>query len=233
MVVPAGNGGTVTISDGTAVAVPANALGQDTPISVAPEGNPVTIPNVDLVGTVYRFGPEGTQFAVPATVTIAFDPSLLPADAVAADIVIMTAPVGSTEFTELTTSLVDDHHASATTMHFSDFVAGVKKKNKDADMSMAASTPDLSDAADMSSPPDLAGTCPQNFDAMNCWITTSGPTNSICYSQKLDCRQTTCICSGGANQFKQCAKQGADANTLNCPGAAAMATMWTSCCGFP
>jgi hypothetical protein len=233
MVVPAGTGGTVTTSDGTSVAVPANALGQDTPISVAPEPNSVAIDGVTLVGNVYRFGPEGTQFATPATVTVAFDPSLLPAAEVATDIVIMTAPVGSTDFVELETSLVDDHHASATTMHFSDFVAGVKKK-KDADMSQPASTPDMSDLSDMTSPPDLAGTCPHNFNnVMNCMMTTSGPTNSICgMGWTLDCRQTFCVCSGG-NQQKVCQKAGADYNTLNCPAQPAVDTMWTSCCGFP
>ena len=230
----AGSGGTVSISDGTSVAVPANSLGQDTPISVAPESNPVTLDGVILVGGVYRFGPEGTQFSVPATVTVAFDPSLLPSDATATDILILTAPVGSTEVVELPTSLVDDRHASATTMHFSDFVAGVKKKIKDGDMSQPEPAQDLSEAAaDMSSPPDLTGTCPHYFTAMPCRMTTGGATGTICsYGQTLDCQQTICLCSG-ANQNKTCPKQGADANTLNCPGQTAMETMWISCCGFP
>jgi hypothetical protein len=240
MDVTASSGGTVAISDGTSVAVPANALGQDTPISVGPETNGVTIDGVTMVGDVYRFGPEGTQFMVPATVTLAFDPSLLPSDAVTTDIVILTAPVGSTDFVELPTSLVDAHHASATTMHFSDFVAGVRKKDKNADMSQPQSTSDMSaaqdlstSAQDLSSPPDLVGTCPHNFAAMTCTMTTGGATGSICsYGQTLNCQQTFCTCQG-ANQFKMCQKAGADYMTTNCPGQAAMDTMWTSCCGFP
>lgn len=60
-----GNSGNVT------VLVPAQALGGPVAISMAPTPNPLA--NVNLVsGTAYDFGPSGTTFAQPATISIKY-----------------------------------------------------------------------------------------------------------------------------------------------------------------
>jgi hypothetical protein len=238
MVVPAAGGGTVTMSDGTKVTVPANALGQDTAITVATEPNSVTIDGASIVGTVYRFGPEGTQFSQPATVTLAFDPAQLPAGTLATDVVIMTAPVGSTAFVGLPTSLADATHVSAATTHFSDFAAIVKnRKNSDfADLAQTEVAADMSPTpADLtsSSSLDLTGTCAQTYSSSTCTLTANGGTATQCgLGYSLNCQQTFCYCSGG-NLNKMCPKAAPDTNTLNCPGQANMETIWFSCCMFP
>jgi FIMAH domain len=79
-------GGTVVAAGGDVeLAVPAGAVTSDITITVAPIADPVQDPTV-LAGTVYDFGPDGTQFATPVRVTLAYDPanvpSGLPSDAV-------------------------------------------------------------------------------------------------------------------------------------------------------
>lgn len=72
------NGGTVTSADGKAtLVIPPGALSQDVNISITPyqpqPGDPPAIP-----GTAYYFNPTGTQFALPLTLTVAYDPAQLP-----------------------------------------------------------------------------------------------------------------------------------------------------------
>ncbi|MGH7646683.1 MAG: hypothetical protein ACREND_01085, partial [Gemmatimonadaceae bacterium] len=71
--------GTVTSADGLAsVDVPAGALSQNIPITVAPATNPT--PNTLMVaGTAYDLGPNGTQFSKDLTLTITYDPAKVPA----------------------------------------------------------------------------------------------------------------------------------------------------------
>src|SRR5438105_2852305 len=71
------DGGDVAAGDSASVDIPAGALGASTSITITPTS--AAAPDAtDEVGTVYLFGPEGTQFELPVTVTLAFDPSLLP-----------------------------------------------------------------------------------------------------------------------------------------------------------
>ncbi len=58
-------GGTVTLSSGAAVTIPAGALQSDRAITVAVDGTPAPNGNPR-----YRFGPAGTTFASPVTVTL-------------------------------------------------------------------------------------------------------------------------------------------------------------------
>ncbi len=74
------------------------------------------------MGTPYVLGPEGQTFSSPVTVTLAFDPSLLPSGATAKDVRLFTAPAGSSNFTALATQLVDATHVSALAAHFSVFM---------------------------------------------------------------------------------------------------------------
>lgn len=64
------NGGTKTSDDGKAsVTIPAGALSEEKAITVAPANNP---PNGNI-GTAYDFGPSGTQFVKPVTITLKYN----------------------------------------------------------------------------------------------------------------------------------------------------------------
>lgn len=78
-------GGTATGSSGAQVVVPAGALAQATAIAVAQSstGTPPLPTGVTAAGQVFAFTPHGTTFAVPATITVPFDPAQLPAGATA------------------------------------------------------------------------------------------------------------------------------------------------------
>ncbi len=82
---PAGSvgaaGGTVTGPAGAQVVVPAGALGQNTVIGVAQSstGAPALPASVTALGPMFAFTPHGTSFAAPVTITVPFDPALVPA----------------------------------------------------------------------------------------------------------------------------------------------------------
>jgi hypothetical protein len=110
--VPAATGGTVTLSGGAAVQIPAGALATDTTVTVqqlatAPTG---------AVGAAYDLGPSGTTFSQPVTVTI-------PVPAGTPGATVWTKPAGASTFTSLPTT-VSGGVASAQTSHFSVFVVG-------------------------------------------------------------------------------------------------------------
>jgi hypothetical protein len=124
MTVGTGGGSVMTIG-GDGVSVPAGALAADVDISVRPAPTAPAPATATAVGAIVVFGPEGQQFASPATVTLAFDPAKLPAGKTAANIVILTAPASTSAYTTLVTTVVDATHVSAKTSHFSDFVPAV------------------------------------------------------------------------------------------------------------
>lgn len=71
-------GGTVTAqNDKVTLQVPPGAVSQDITITVSPISNPTNDLRV-ASGSLYEFGPDGTQFAQPVTLTLAYDPSDLP-----------------------------------------------------------------------------------------------------------------------------------------------------------
>jgi uncharacterized delta-60 repeat protein len=74
-------GGTVTGPSGAQVVIPANALSQNTAIEVTQSnsGAPPLPTGVTAVGPMFAFTPHGTTFATPATITVPFDPSQVPA----------------------------------------------------------------------------------------------------------------------------------------------------------
>jgi hypothetical protein len=116
-------GGAVSSRDGAEVKIPAGALAslqniRLTKLTSAPPGT-----KSRPVGGAYRLDPDGTFFAQPVTVTLAIDASLLPAGKTASDVVVYTAPSGSSEseYQALPTRVVDKTHVAATTTHFSDF----------------------------------------------------------------------------------------------------------------
>lgn len=69
------NGGTVASSDGKVkVVIPAGALNQATDITVST----VFKPPAGNIGTAYEFGPDGTIFSKPVTISINYDKASLP-----------------------------------------------------------------------------------------------------------------------------------------------------------
>jgi len=76
-------GGTVTGSGGAKVVVAAGALAQNTAISVAQSGNgaPPLPAGVTAFGSMFAFTPHGTEFSVPVTITVPFDPASVPVGA--------------------------------------------------------------------------------------------------------------------------------------------------------
>jgi hypothetical protein len=77
-------GGSVSLADGTRVEIPPGALAA--PIEVTISKVPgVALPpsmtqvgSVGSVGSMYEIGPEGTEFAAPVTITLAWSPSMRP-----------------------------------------------------------------------------------------------------------------------------------------------------------
>lgn len=117
-------GGTVTASDGTSVVIPAGALPGDVVITIALNGQAPPLTVAQSVAPAHVFGPEGQQFAKPIQVTLAFDPANLPQGATAADLVVYTAPQGSSNYQPLPTTVADASHVTGTTTHFSNMCPG-------------------------------------------------------------------------------------------------------------
>jgi hypothetical protein len=238
------SGGTVQIADGTSVSIPAGALAQGTTIQIGSEPNPVSVNDVVLVGPVYRFGPEGTQFAQPVTVTLFYDGSRLPAGDTAADVAILTAPVGSADFAPLPTAIADGSHVSTTTTHFSDFVATVRKRphedlsaslvdlggNVPGDQGAGDAMTDQGPNADQAMNPDMATKCPHTFNPTTCVLSANAQGCGGAGTFTLNCIQTTCVCQA-PNIFNSCPKPSLYMNS--CPPVDVLGSIWTMCCGFP
>jgi len=117
-------GGTVSLADGTAIEIPGGALSRDTEITIlrSSEGT-WSGGGLSAVGPLYEFRPDGTTFDKPIVITLAFSPELMPAGG---DIRIMTAPAGSSAFTELPAEMVGDNRARASTLLLSNIVVANK-----------------------------------------------------------------------------------------------------------
>jgi uncharacterized delta-60 repeat protein len=73
-------GGTVNGPFGAQVAIPASALATSTSIGIEQSsvGAPALPAGVTAFGPIFAFTPHGTSFAVPVTITVPFDPALVP-----------------------------------------------------------------------------------------------------------------------------------------------------------
>jgi hypothetical protein len=131
------SGGTLTTSDGVSVVVPANALPTATTLTATedatgvPSGTfklqPSSTETALAVGPAFDIGPAGTTFASPVTITLPFDPTKLPAGTASSAVTIVTAEEATpTDFTALTTTVVDSTHVSAQTSTFCVFVPVVQ-----------------------------------------------------------------------------------------------------------
>ena len=76
-------GGTVLGPNGAKVVIPPGALAADTVIGIeqTSAGAPALPAGFAVFGQMFAFTPHGTTFAVPATVTLPFDPAAVPAGA--------------------------------------------------------------------------------------------------------------------------------------------------------
>jgi hypothetical protein len=119
------SGGLILLADGTGISIPKGALRHTVTITVEENPSAPAVDGVAATGATYLFGPEGTTFDKPVTLTLAIDPSRVPADATSEDISVFTAPRGSADYVSLPTSLVNSRHVTATTTHFSNFSSGV------------------------------------------------------------------------------------------------------------
>ena len=74
-------GGTVAGPQGANVVVPAGALAVTTQIRIesSSAGAPALPTGFDALGSMFAFTPHGTVFAIPARITLPFDPATLPA----------------------------------------------------------------------------------------------------------------------------------------------------------
>jgi hypothetical protein len=111
--IQAAKGGTVTLQGGPTVEIPAGALAADTVITV--QQSSATAPD-GAVTAVYEFGPPGTTFSKPVTVTI-------PVPAGTTVGAIWTKEDGATAYTSLPTT-ISGGTATAEASHFSIYVVG-------------------------------------------------------------------------------------------------------------
>ncbi|GMU62148.1 MAG: hypothetical protein AMXMBFR34_39110 [Myxococcaceae bacterium] len=126
-------GGQVLNVRGSGVSVPAGALSQAVAIRVGPAPATQPAPAVVMVGDMVLFAPEGQTFSKPVTVTLEVDPLRLPPGRPLTDVVVWTAPLGSSQWEVLPTRLVDAAHVEATTTHFSVFVPVVQGATRGGD----------------------------------------------------------------------------------------------------
>ena len=77
-------GGTVTGPTGVSVVIPAGALTTDVRISITQSASnaPALPTGFSVSGQTFSFTPHGTKFAVPVTMTLPFNPALVPAGGV-------------------------------------------------------------------------------------------------------------------------------------------------------
>jgi len=122
--VTAATGGTVKASDGTQVSIPPGALASDQTITITATTSAPPPSGGTAVSNGYIFGPDGLKFLKPITVTLAYDPTLLPAGTSASSLVVYTAPGTTSDYAPLPSSVGDSTHIVATTTHFcTDIVA--------------------------------------------------------------------------------------------------------------
>jgi uncharacterized delta-60 repeat protein len=111
-------GGTVTEASGAKVVIPAGALASNVDIKVTQTsaGAPALPAGVTAAGAVFAFTPHGTTFAMSATITVPFDPALVPAGATPK---LYKTNAGQTAFEPLSGAAISGASMSAQVTSFS------------------------------------------------------------------------------------------------------------------
>ena len=123
-------GGTVQAAGGAVkIVIPAGAVPAPVSVTVAPATRPTAelVPGAyAVVGTSYTFGPTGTTFASPVTVTVTYDPTKLPVWAIPSDLALYHFTGGA--WVKLPNLVVDPvaRTVSAQASSFSPFTVGTK-----------------------------------------------------------------------------------------------------------
>jgi len=116
-------GGTVTGPSGASVVIPAGALASDTRIliEVVTAGAPALPTSFTATGQMFAFTPHGTTFAVPVTITLPLDPTLIPAGQTP----VLYKTDSLNQWTEVTEATVGANSISGQVTSFSDVVNGL------------------------------------------------------------------------------------------------------------
>ncbi|MBX7099601.1 MAG: Ig domain-containing protein, partial [Myxococcaceae bacterium] len=124
------SGGTVTHATGAAVTVPASALASAVTVSITGSAAPGTSElGARAVGQAFVLAPEGQTFLKPISLKVPYDPAQL-GGAAASQLRLRIAPMGSTAFSELETTVDEQAHTlSASTTHFSVVAPAVGSAN--------------------------------------------------------------------------------------------------------
>ena len=103
------------------VVIPAGALSTNTQIAVTQSstGAPAVPSGITSFGQVFAFTPHGTTFTTPATVTVPFDPSLVPAGATP---VLYKTNAARTDWEEVPGATVSGSTMSGQVSSFSNFL---------------------------------------------------------------------------------------------------------------
>jgi uncharacterized protein YjdB len=113
-------GGTVATSDGAvSLVIPQGAVSSPVPITVAPSTN---APPTQAVGAIFHLGPEGTTFAAPVTLSVAYPPAGIPSGVAESSLRLSSSQAGG-PWVEAPGASVDTtaHVATGSITHFSDW----------------------------------------------------------------------------------------------------------------
>lgn len=126
--VVAASGGSVNAAGGTVkVDIPSGAISTATAVTVAPATTIPALPAYtnSVAGTAFNIGPAGATFSKPVRVTVAYDPTKLPAWMIPSDLALLH--YNGTKWEKLPDLIVDSvkKTVSATTTSFSPFTIGM------------------------------------------------------------------------------------------------------------
>jgi hypothetical protein len=127
LLLPASQGGSILTPSLAAVSIPANAMSQDTEITLARDKTSFAADRAAAMsaavaspaGEPIAFGPEGTQFSAPVTITLPYDPTLVPTGAAGSLAIRYFDPVAKSWTTLVSQVDPVNHLVSAQTSHFS------------------------------------------------------------------------------------------------------------------
>jgi ZU5 domain len=206
------SGGNVGDPSGTSVTVPMGALSMNTNITIVQVSADPPAGTV-VVGPAFDFGPDGTTFSQPVTITLPFDSAKLPSGRTASDIRVFTAPRGSTQYTALQTT-VSGNTVQTNTTHFTVYLPAAPLAVSDMgpvgpDFTMPSCTP--------SCPPGSVSGC-------GCTETCSTTTYNM-----------TCTPSGGSGFTCTCTVNGSPQSimptVIDCTNVSEMQTAFAQCLG--